>query len=318
MPMQIDREVLFQFLAKSNIMREFHNAIRQLTGMVFHLTDANGYSADTIIDQGDYSSFCHCVHAAEGGMAACIESARITHAEAAGHNGPHIYKCHAVLTDVAIPIIIDGVHVATLASGQVLLRKPTEGDFREVCRRLESRLHVDRERLRQTYFKLPVASREKLLALANLLSLLAHYIAETQMRILALEQRGEKQIVRKAKEYIHDHLTERLTLAKVAKELYLSPSWFAHLFKKETGTTFGQYVTALRLEKAKELLARADLNITEVCLECGFQNLAHFSRVFKSAEGQSPRAWRNIYLQNLSKEQQDPSKKRKTSKAFQM
>jgi methylphosphotriester-DNA--protein-cysteine methyltransferase len=62
---------------------------------------------------------------------------------------------------------------------------------------------------------------------------------------------------------------------------------------EKRGVTFTKYVQSLRVKEAKRLLAETDNSITAVCFACGFNNLTHFNRVFRGAEGCSPRQYRS-------------------------
>lgn len=100
------------------------------------------------------------------------------------------------------------------------------------------------------------------------------------------------QYVIKAKKYIAQHFDEDLTLEQVAQSVYLSPFYFSRLFKAYTGYTFNQYLTRLRLSRARNLLKRQDMTICEVALTVGYNNSSYFSRVFKEREGLLPSEYR--------------------------
>ena len=68
----------------------------------------------------------------------------------------------------------------------------------------------------------------------------------------------------------------------------LTKEYYCTVFKKITGRTFTEYVTHLRIAEAKRLLLKGSLPVTEVCYECGFNDLSHFTRTFKSVCGKSP------------------------------
>ena len=68
--------------------------------------------------------------------------------------------------------------------------------------------------------------------------------------------------------------------------------YFCKLFKKATGINFTEFVSRLRVEKAKNLLINPNLRISEIAYEVGFQSLTHFNRIFKKIAGQSPTDYR--------------------------
>ena len=103
-------------------------------------------------------------------------------------------------------------------------------------------------------------------------------------------------IVRQAIKYMMDNLNSELTVADIAFSVNISPSHLSHLFKQETGMAPIDYLTGLRLEKAKELLCSLDLSISEIAERCGYEDPSHFSRVFKKAQGIPPSVYRRQAL----------------------
>lgn len=99
--------------------------------------------------------------------------------------------------------------------------------------------------------------------------------------------------LREAIAYIQEHLEQNLTLAELAAVVHMSPHYFASLFKQSTGLTPHQYVTSCRIERAKQLLARRELTIVEICQQVGFQNQSHFTRVFRQHTTTTPKAYRD-------------------------
>ncbi|HEX2912417.1 MAG TPA: AraC family transcriptional regulator [Chloroflexia bacterium] len=93
-------------------------------------------------------------------------------------------------------------------------------------------------------------------------------------------------------EFIEAHLHEELSLQCLAQQTGLSAYHFARLFRQATGESPHQYVLRLRLARARLLLKKSDLPISQVALEAGFADQSHFSRVFKSYLGSTPRAYR--------------------------
>jgi two-component system response regulator YesN len=103
-------------------------------------------------------------------------------------------------------------------------------------------------------------------------------------------------IVRQAIRYMMDNLNGKLTVADIALSVHISPSHLSHLFKKETGSAPIDYLTGLRLERAKELLSSLDLSISEIAEKCGYEDPSHFSKVFKKAQGIPPSVFRKQVL----------------------
>ena len=98
--------------------------------------------------------------------------------------------------------------------------------------------------------------------------------------------------LRRAIEFMHDHCARELSLAEIAAAAYLSEFHFARLFKKITGATPHAYLGALRIERARKLLAETDLAIIEVGARVGYNSQSHFTKIFREATGITPHAFR--------------------------
>jgi AraC-like DNA-binding protein len=96
----------------------------------------------------------------------------------------------------------------------------------------------------------------------------------------------------RARNFIHAHASEELSLGKVARAANTSPNYFSEKFKEATGLNFVEYVARARYEKATALLREGDLRISEIAFACGFQSLSQFNRVFRKFAGKSPTDYR--------------------------
>jgi len=92
----------------------------------------------------------------------------------------------------------------------------------------------------------------------------------------------------KAVRYITDNYYEDLTIEKVSEVTGLHPNYFGVLFKDSTGLSFRQFLTAIRINYAENLLKGGLHNITEVAARCGFSDVCYFSRVYKKIRGIPP------------------------------
>lgn len=99
--------------------------------------------------------------------------------------------------------------------------------------------------------------------------------------------------VRAALEYVDRSLEKPFTMRDVASSVHLNPSYFSVLFKEEIGMTFSEYVTRRRLQRAKEMLLRTRLTVTEIAERVGYQSAKHFTKMFRQYEGASPGDFRN-------------------------
>jgi two-component system response regulator YesN len=103
-------------------------------------------------------------------------------------------------------------------------------------------------------------------------------------------------VVAKALAFIGENYGANLTLESVADSVYLNASYFSDLFKKEIGKTFIEYLSELRVEKAKGLLKNFDLRVNEVAVLVGFIDSNYFAKVFKKYTGVTPSQYRDLLL----------------------
>ena len=95
-------------------------------------------------------------------------------------------------------------------------------------------------------------------------------------------------IIDRAKEYIMTHYQKDISLDDVSREVDISPYYFSKLFKEATGDNFIEYLTNLRIDKAKDLLDNTELSMKEICVQVGYANPNYFSRIFKKNVGVTP------------------------------
>ncbi len=106
--------------------------------------------------------------------------------------------------------------------------------------------------------------------------------------------------VKEAVDYINENYFEELTLSGLSEKYAVESSYFSRLFKQETGENLMLYIASRRMEKAKELMRREDINIAEVAFMVGYDDYTYFSKVFKKHTGVSPREYRNRLFQNFT------------------
>lgn len=100
-------------------------------------------------------------------------------------------------------------------------------------------------------------------------------------------------IIQTAKERIEqDYMSEDISLNSVAAEVCMSPSYFSSVFSKEMGKTFIEYLTEVRMEKAKQYLACSSMKTSEISYEVGYKDPHYFSYIFKKTQGCTPKEYR--------------------------
>lgn len=95
-------------------------------------------------------------------------------------------------------------------------------------------------------------------------------------------------IVAKARKYMEENFQKDISLDDVSRVGNVSPYYFSKVFKEETGETFVEYMTKLRISYAKKLLREKEKSIKQICLESGYSDPNYFSRIFKKSVGVTP------------------------------
>ncbi len=237
--------------------------------------------------------FCVLMASSPGGCEACLK----IQAEAVRRLGnklaPHEVQCFAGLTDVAVPVMVGGEHVATLFGGQVFRDKPTRRAFKRLTKQLvEWGFQTDLHRVEEAYFHTRVVMPEQFEAVVRLLTIFAQHLADAAQRLLLAGREGEPLPISRAKDFVQARASDRVRMRDAAQHVHLSAYYFCKMFKKATRMTFTEYVARVRVEKAKNLLLNPHARVSEVAYASGFQSIPHFNRVFKKYAGMSPTEYR--------------------------
>lgn len=105
------------------------------------------------------------------------------------------------------------------------------------------------------------------------------------------------------KKYIEDNITRKITLSEAAQLVNISESYFSHLFKKETGISFIDYVNEMKIRKACSILSLSSMKVNEIASYLGFNNPNYFNILFKRLTGVTPGNYREKALKGDNDEQ---------------
>lgn len=97
-----------------------------------------------------------------------------------------------------------------------------------------------------------------------------------------------------ARRYFHEHYNEPICIEEYARSHHMSVSWFLRNFKQVTGISPMQYVLALRMNNAQNLLETTDYNVAEIASIVGYDNPLYFSRLFRKQKGVAPSEYRKL------------------------
>ena len=129
------------------------------------------------------------------------------------------------------------------------------------------------------------------LAVAFALHLIEHH-SDRPQKLRKPCGRLSSQQLKQIIEYVHEHLSDEVSLVALAEQMNLSAFHFAHLFKNSLGLSPHQYLLQNRVERAKKLIAIANKpDLTDIGLQVGFYDQAHFTKAFKQVVGVPPKGF---------------------------
>ena len=129
----------------------------------------------------------------------------------------------------------------------------------------------------------------------ELFKLLSGSIGDSLEGVIEEKKQEVTKPIRTAKKYIQGNYMNPISLEEVSEIVGFNASYFSTLFKKETGSNFLEYLTKVRMDKAKELLKETKLSVSAICEEVGYNDLKHFTKSFSKVAGIKPNEYRKLY-----------------------
>ena len=281
---------LLEALTRSEIFQTYERAYTEATGMPVTLRPVETWQLP-LHGKRRENPFCAIMAQTSRTCAACLQMQEKLAQSAA--DGPCTMTCAYGLRETAVPVKLGSQTIGFLQTGQVMCQKPTAASFdRAVAKAAELGVDIDNPKAREAYFATSVVSQKKLDSVSSLLGIFADHLSMKSNQIAVQTTNAEPPVITRAKEFIREHHTEDLSLGQVAAAVHTSIFYFCKLFRKVTGTTFTEFVSRTRIERAKNLLLNPNLRVSEIAYEVGFQSLTHFNRVFKNVVGESPTEYR--------------------------
>jgi len=263
---------------RSHEVRETVTAFTKLTGhpLVLTLAGDEPQKGDGVAQWRSFSGAWLCCKQPIGApeyRQACEKFVQQMLAEAMTKRETCQKQCFAGVTVLAAPIYCDQQHVATLLGVPSVTQRPNRGGA-----------HL--------YECLPVFTLAQRRAAIVLLEMMAQRLRESAFRWLLAHHADEPLQIQAAKQFIQTHSHEPLSATDVGRHIGMCRQYFSKRFKQATSLTFVEYLTHVRVEKAKALLRDTPEKVITIAGEVGYPSVAHFNRVFKRSVGVTPIAYR--------------------------
>ncbi len=258
--------------------------LHTLTGIWANIFDINGKDIQII---GSNNPFCQLINACPEGHARCEACDAAAVKKCAASRGINLYRCHAGICEVVLPISESGIPIAYLVFGQLLDDSPIDEQWKYTKSTL-GWYNGNMEELHDSFLAINQYSHEQIEAYAELLEALTLYI-----QLEGIIHSAEHTDVQRLEMYLDQHYMEPLSLKKISSELHMGTTKLCALAKKLSGgSTLTRVIAERRIHAAKNLLIRSDAPISSVAEEVGFSDYNYFTKIFKSITGLTPSAYR--------------------------
>ena len=137
-----------------------------------------------------------------------------------------------------------------------------------------------------------IVELEKLKTSNDIISQMETTIERFAQAVSTLSEKGYSLHINRCFNYIKSHLSENITLKKLADHVQLSPVYLSSLIKKETNQSLSYYINLFRIEESKRLLIYTNKSMQEIACDLGYSYQTHFNTVFKKYERQTPLEYR--------------------------
>ena len=273
-----DLNTLIQLLTKA---RSIHVCVLDLSGIL------NTPLTDLPWEKRIHSKdFCSVAKSTAKGSRLCFYCKALANQKAIEEKRPFCGMCPWGLLEVAVPVVRNDVTVAIVYVGH-FVSDPNVARMR--IRRACSYTGVDEKALLTELTHCEVTDDPS--EAFSMAKLVRDYL-------LMLSEQSQKSpstthwLVTSMKQYAKHASFSPLSLKELSRIYHKNEKYLGRLFKSETGQTFHEYCNGLRLKKAEKLLTHTSERVINVALECGFNNVSYFNRVFHQKHGMTPTEYR--------------------------
>ncbi len=140
-----------------------------------------------------------------------------------------------------------------------------------------------------------VSGAENCASASELFDYLIRSITVSYEKAAKMKRQDENRPIRIVKQFVAEHYAESLTLEQASGLAGLSPAYFGTVFKKNTGFTFLEYVSRVRMDQARRLLKETNRTVADICTSVGYSDVRYFTKSFTKYSGLKPNEYRKLY-----------------------
>ena len=299
-----------QCLAQKPLLRRYLDILYKILGIFIDFVAADGTVLE-LYSNYKFNPYCAALRSIPDGP--CRECDQLHHIEARAGHKPLRYLCHAGMMELIVPVYDSrGEYLGSITSGQ-FRHSGERGLSRGEIAELAKKHHLPQRRMYEAYHASVQLSEEQIEGVLLYLETIGELLARAYTNFAYLNRINSPDRIANITKYIEENYMKRLSVASVAREFFLSPGYFAHIFRREVGRPFNTYLTRFRVERAREILMETRLPVGEIAALTGFGSLSQFNRSFMSCTGISPSAYRREHSAPAAAKRRGAAAARKAS-----
>lgn len=227
-------------------------------------------------------AICVLIRTTEEGRKACRDCDRAAFERAKKMRTPHVYKCHAGITEAITPIALGGGVLGYAIFAHMLSEDDYHKSINEICL-LCARYGLSDKDIFEAVKELKTHSNEKIMASIRLLDAISAYL-----QIKKIASWKNEDFVEQIQSFIDKNLENPLSSEIICKNFYVSRTKLYQLSMRAFGMGIAQYITKRRIDKAIDLLKSGGYSVSQVAKIVGFDDYNYFCKVFKKQTLRSP------------------------------
>ncbi len=235
------------------------------------------------------TDFCRHIQDTPEGYARCVSCDQFAINKMRKTKKAVVYKCHAGLSEVALPVISEGKIVSTILFGQILDDGSREEQWKETKERCAWYANIDS--LKAAFMRLKSVDKNQIQAYSDIVE---SCISEVRLSNIVEGMQGDDYT--KLASFIASHYAREDILKLACESLNMSKSKIYKMCNERYNKSFGKVVLDKRMEEAAYLIRTSDMHFYYIAEIVGIHDFNYFTKLFKNHYGKSPRQYKKEYV----------------------